>query len=68
MHNADSATQNHAWQPPQWLPPRLYPFAHRFWEIDGHRIHYLDEGKGEVILFLHGNPAWSFLFRKVVRC
>lgn len=68
MHNADSATQNHAWQPPQWVPPRLYPFTHRFCEIDGHRIHYLDEGKGEVILFLHGNPAWSFLFRKVVRC
>ena len=30
------------------------------------RVHYIDEGQGEIILCLHGEPAWSFLYRKVI--
>jgi haloalkane dehalogenase len=30
-------------------------------------VHYLDEGAGETIVFLHGNPTWSFLFRNIVK-
>lgn len=51
---------------PGWLSETLFPFESRHIEINGHHIHYIDEGKGPVLLFLHGNPAWSFLFRKVI--
>lgn len=51
---------------PDFLPPQLFPFASRWMEVGQHRIHYIDEGKGPVIVFFHGNPAYSFLFRKVI--
>lgn len=44
----------------------LYPFESRFLETPAGRQHYLDEGKGEPIVFLHGNPSWSFAFREVI--
>jgi haloalkane dehalogenase len=48
----------------------LYPFAHHFVELpDGARVHFLDEGPAEAretIVFLHGNPTWSFLYRNIV--
>src|SRR5262245_22600161 len=37
------------------VPQELFPVEHRFLEIDGHRIHYVDEGAGEIVLLLHGN-------------
>jgi len=46
----------------------LYPFeAHEFSTAADHRMHYLDEGEGPVLLCLHGNPTWSFYWREVVR-
>jgi haloalkane dehalogenase len=48
------------------VPYELYPFQHRFVDIDGARIHYVDEGAGETLLLLHGNPSWSFLYRKII--
>lgn len=45
----------------------LYPFASRWFESDVGRVHYIDEGEGTPILFCHGNPTWSFLYRKIVR-
>ncbi len=44
----------------------LYPFESHFCEIDGHRLHYLDEGSGPVVVMLHGNPTWSFYYRDLV--
>ncbi|MFQ5559803.1 MAG: alpha/beta fold hydrolase [Nitrospinota bacterium] len=44
----------------------LYPFTSHFLDIDGQRLHYLDEGTGEPVLMLHGNPTWSFYFRNLV--
>ena len=35
-------------------------------EIGGLRIHYVDEGQGEVILCLHGEPTWAYLYRKMI--
>ena len=35
-------------------------------EINGLRLHYIDEGQGEIILCLHGEPTWSFLYRKMI--
>jgi haloalkane dehalogenase len=49
-----------------WIPRSLYPFEGRYAEIDGARVHYLDEGSGAPLLLLHGNPTWSFLYRDVV--
>ncbi len=44
----------------------LYPFESRWLNIDGQRMHYVDEGAGEPILFVHGNPTWSFFFRRLI--
>jgi len=44
-----------------------FPYSPHYIEINGARVHYLDEGKGETILCLHGEPSWSFLYRKMVK-
>jgi len=45
----------------------LYPFTSRWLSLaDGTRFHYLDEGSGPVLLLLHGNPSWSFLYRNII--
>lgn len=46
--------------------PALYPFESRWFDSSRGRIHYLDEGDGPPILFCHGNPTWSFLYRDIV--
>jgi haloalkane dehalogenase len=43
-----------------------YPFAPRYVEQDGLRMHYVDEGAGDPVLLLHGEPTWSYLYRKVI--
>lgn len=45
-----------------------YPFAPHYVEVDGVRIHYVDEGpaKAEPVLMLHGEPSWSYLYRKMI--
>ena len=44
----------------------LYPFEHRYVELDGSVVHYIDEGVGPTLLFLHAAPAWSFIYRAFV--
>src|SRR5690606_1350156 len=52
---------------PSFAPdPALYPFRHRWLDGSLARVHYVDEGEGEPILFVHGNPTWSFLWRGLV--
>lgn len=46
--------------------PRLFPFESRWLEGPRGKLHYIDEGEGTPILFLHGNPTWSFLYRGIV--
>lgn len=48
------------------IPRELFDVEHRFVDFDGTRIHYVDEGRGETLLLLHGNPSWSFLYRKII--
>jgi haloalkane dehalogenase len=43
-----------------------FPFAPHYVEIDELRTHYLDEGRGEPMLLLHGEPTWSFLYRRMI--
>jgi haloalkane dehalogenase len=45
----------------------LYPFASRYAEVNGRRMHYVDEGRGESLVMLHGNPTWSFYFREIIK-
>jgi len=45
----------------------LYPFESRELLLDGHRYHYVDEGQGEVLLLVHGNPTWSFYWRNLIQ-
>ncbi len=44
-----------------------YPFASHWLKIDGHQYHYLDEGQGQPLLMVHGNPTWSFAWRRLVK-
>jgi cis-3-alkyl-4-acyloxetan-2-one decarboxylase len=44
----------------------LYPFAGRYFNCNGLKLHYLDEGRGEPIVMLHGNPTWSFYYRNLI--
>jgi len=44
----------------------LYPFRENFLSLGGHRCHYVDEGSGEPIVMLHGNPTWSFYYRNLI--
>src|SRR5205823_7723609 len=43
-----------------------YRFPSHWVEFEGLRMHYVDEGEGEPVLLLHGEPTWSFLWRKVI--
>ena len=54
----------------------LYPFAPHYIEVgrrsgrryggDGHRMHFVDEGQGDPVLMVHGNPSWSFFYRDLI--
>lgn len=45
----------------------LYPFAPHHLDLDGLSMHYVDEGQGEPVLMVHGNPSWSFLYRDLIK-
>jgi pimeloyl-ACP methyl ester carboxylesterase len=45
---------------------RQWPYAPRFARVNGWRMHYVDEGAGDPIVLLHGNPTWGFLYRDVI--
>jgi pimeloyl-ACP methyl ester carboxylesterase len=50
-----------------WLDTTEYPFQSRFFDVNGQRLHYIDEGAGEIIVFVHGTPSWSFDYRNVIK-
>ncbi|CAH1664758.1 alpha/beta fold hydrolase [Chelatococcus asaccharovorans] len=62
MTKANSATIN----TPAWLDRAEYPFTSRFFNTPSGRMHYLDEGRGETLIFVHGNPSWSFEYRELI--
>jgi haloalkane dehalogenase len=43
-----------------------FPFAAHYRELDGLRLAHIDEGEGPPVIFFHGEPTWSFLWRKVI--
>ncbi len=52
---------------PPWLDEQLYPFQSRFVEVEGYRIHYIDEGSGPIVLFVHPGLGWSFTNREIIK-
>jgi haloalkane dehalogenase len=49
-----------------WLDTEDYPFEPRYFETPAGRMHYIDQGSGSPVVFVHGNPSWSFEYRKPI--
>lgn len=52
---------------PGWVDRTAYPFEPRSFDVDGARMHYVDEGEGHPIVLVHGTLTWSFLYRDLIR-
>src|SRR6266581_2472004 len=52
---------------PQWLDEQLYPFQSRFVEVERNRIHYIDEGSGPTLFFVHPGVGWSFMYSDIIQ-
>lgn len=50
-----------------WLDTSLFPFESKFIHLASGQMHYIDEGEGDILLFVHGTPTWSFLYRHLVK-
>ncbi len=48
------------------LVPGSFPFESRFMHVADCRVHFIDEGSGPVLLMVHGNPTWSYVFRRLI--
>lgn len=46
--------------------PSLYPFESRWFDSSVGPVHFVDEGEGRPVLLLHGNPDWSFIYRRII--
>ncbi|NVN98938.1 MAG: alpha/beta fold hydrolase [Geobacteraceae bacterium] len=44
-----------------------YPFSGKYFDLNGIKYHYLDEGAGSPVVMVHGNPSWSFYYRNLVK-
>ncbi|MBD3335145.1 MAG: alpha/beta fold hydrolase [Candidatus Eisenbacteria bacterium] len=52
---------------PDWIDRQEYPFDSHYLQVPAGRMHYVDEGRGRPVVMLHGNPAWSFLYRHLIK-
>jgi haloalkane dehalogenase len=52
---------------PAWLDRVAYPFRTRALALSSGRVHYVDEGNGPSVLFVHGTPTWSFEYRHLIQ-
>ncbi len=50
-----------------WVDRSIFPFEPRWFEYDRRLMHYVDEGRGEPVVFVHGSPTWSFMYRDVIK-
>ena len=50
------------------LSKELYPFENHYIKLkSGLNMHYIDEGQGQPLIMVHGNPTWSFFYRNLVK-
>jgi pimeloyl-ACP methyl ester carboxylesterase len=61
LHHVKSSQPN-----AEWINADLYPFQTYALDTPVGKMRYLDEGEGETIVMVHGNPAWSLVYRKLV--
>lgn len=66
--NTISIAASSAVKADDWINRDLYPFQSHFIQIEGHQVHYIDEGQGPLILFSHPPIGWSFMYRNMIRC
>lgn len=53
----------------EWLDKEEYPFNSKYFDLPMGRMHYIDEGDSDhSIVMVHGNPAWSFTYRRLIKC
>lgn len=52
---------------PDWLDRNEYPFESHYFDSSVGKIHYIDEGEGDPVVMVHGNPGWSFEFRNIIK-
>ncbi|WP_439880217.1 alpha/beta fold hydrolase [Pontibacter sp. MBLB2868] len=52
---------------PEWLDTKEYPFKSHYLQLEAGKMHYIDEGKGAPIVMIHGTPAWSFVYRNLIK-
>lgn len=45
-----------------------YPFSTKELQLPAGKMNYVDEGTGEPVVMVHGNPTWSFVYRHVIKC
>jgi len=57
---------SHHAQSQPWLDTTLYPFQSQVVDLPAGQMHYVDEGQGDVLLFVHGTPTWSILYRNFI--
>ncbi len=50
-----------------WFDKGTYPFQSNYFKTNAGDMHFVDEGEGEPILFVHGTPVWSFLYREQIK-
>lgn len=50
-----------------WIDRTEYPFESHYLDLDPGQLHYLDEGEGQSVVMLHGNPTWSFQYRHLIK-
>lgn len=50
-----------------WVDTTLYPFNNNYVQLESGKMHFIDEGQGDPILFIHGTPTWSFLYRDFIK-
>jgi len=68
-NETSAPSQSQTAETPSIAEPNIspdYPFKPHYIDVLGSKMHYIDEGSGETILFLHGNPTWSYLWRNVI--
>jgi haloalkane dehalogenase len=52
-----------------WIDKSEYPFSPKYYDLPMGRMHYVDEGDSDhAVVMVHGNPAWSFTYRKLIKC
>lgn len=50
-----------------WIDRQEYPFASHYLEVSSGRLHFVDEGSGPAAVMVHGNPTWSYLYRRLIK-